>query len=201
MATRGKKIMKILDKIAIVVILIGMVLILTQPTKRPYAFTGSYSATNGPTIVKASGYALQVFNKLKRAAGPESRGTRLYINKSSRAVQVVIFGNGDIVIHQGWLTFFKGTPLALHTVLGHELGHWVLHNKSEAAHRRCQSSKKAHRACERAADLYGKQLMKKAGYNHCAAAAVWLKMLKTFGNAGGDTHPTFKQRYTSLRCY
>ncbi len=89
-----------------------------------------------------------------------------------------------IEVTAGMLRFVHNADeLAL--VLGHELGHYVLHHTSSTPSR------------EFAADRLGAQFEDRAGYNHCSGAQV----LYRFHDEADSTHPASDERYARLRCY
>ncbi len=139
------------------------------------------------------------YDRQKRNALPNSLGLARWINELYAQVQAIAWGDGSIVLHKGLLTFNRRHPDAIVYVMAHEIGHWVLGHLGWK-HPWCASSNRRHKQCEKDADLYAITLMRKAGYNHCAAAENWKRMLYKFGNRGGSTHPTPRERYNYLRC-
>jgi predicted Zn-dependent protease len=179
------------------IILISLALSLILAVKAPFYV---YKQMNSPSIKEASGDLKHKFDKLKKAAGPSAIGASLWIHTTSKQIQAVAWGDGSIVIHQGELTFNKNHPDAVVYVMAHELAHWSLGHLTTVGHAYCGTTNERHRKCEQAADLWAVDIMEKAGYNKCAAGGLWLRMLQSFGNIGGVTHPTAKQRYNYLRC-
>ena len=155
--------------------------------------------SNKPYITKATPELQRMFDRLKAQAGPAAKNAKIYINHTSNAIQAITWSDDSIVIHKGELIFNKDYPDQLAFVIGHELGHVVLKHLGWR-YPFCRATEKAHRMCEKDADLYGKMLMAKAGYDKCEAAKIWKRMADLFGNLDGVSHPTYLQRYEYLRC-
>lgn len=88
-----------------------------------------------------------------------------------------------ITITKGMLREVRNkSELAL--LLGHELSHWVYHDKSSKPY------------LEYRADRNGAKIMTKAGYSVCTGA----QLLKRDKSKGGKTHPASQLRYNRLGC-
>lgn len=95
---------------------------------------------------------------------------------------------GEVIITTSMLKFLDNKDqLAL--VLGHEFAHIVHHDMPGST------------KSESRADIYGFFLAKKAGYNVCRGAAIFLKFAKYFGNNNTDYHPKDLDRYNNLIRY
>lgn len=106
----------------------------------------------------------------------------LYLNPSSDAN--ASSSPMRIEVTAGMLRFaHNADELAL--VLGHELGHYVLHHTGSTP------------SNEFAADRLGAQFEDRAGYNHCNG----VQLLYRFHDKADSTHPDSDERYARLRCY
>lgn len=91
--------------------------------------------------------------------------------------------SNTIAITPGMLKFVKNRD-ELAIVLGHELGHCILHHSTSTPNN------------EYIADRMGYLLAQHANYNVC----VGVNVFKEFNDPGGDTHPPSINRYNLLKC-
>lgn len=106
---------------------------------------------------------------------------------SKLETHVIHFGLGQIYFNAKY-------PSQTAWLLGHEIGHYVLN------HPWPRKSPEDSRQKEKEADLFGKNLARRAGYDECAGALWFKRLLDNNMGHGGVTHPTHEQRYEYLRC-
>lgn len=76
-------------------------------------------------------------------------------------------------------------------VLAHEMGHIKLGHLDRHYKEYDKDTKKG----EKDADILAVRTIKKTKYDACFASKVWLYWIEREGNQGGNTHPTYKERY------
>jgi len=144
-------------------------------------------------------YLQKAFQKLRKTAGFKKHQIKLRVNYRVRRASAYISGNGSfaiITISRGELHLNEGYPEQMAFIIAHEIGHFALGHLRYGRPNSYADSRRR----EKAADLYGKRLMGKAGYNVCAAGEYWKRIMKKYGNRDGKTHPKYSERYRYLRC-
>lgn len=126
---------------------------------------------------------------------------RVYVRYGDMSKNASIYDNGLVVMTEGNVVFTQQFPDQLYFILAHEIMHWK-HGDLHTRHAYCDKSLANSRSCEKQADLAGKRLMKKAGFDHCSGGNYWFRWLHKYGDTGkGGSHPSAKERYEYLRCY
>lgn len=103
-------------------------------------------------------------------------------------------GTGTIYIDTGDIKFCNRNMDCIAFIAAHELGHNVLgHVRGNDYDDKQQ---------EKDSDLYAVKLLKKAGYNPCAGADFFKKVLAEYGDAGGPQHPnnSVRIKYITEAC-
>lgn len=138
------------------------------------------------------------FQSIKKAAGPRARNMTLHI-ETGRAVNAYVNSAGEVHIYAGMLLFTENDPDQIAGVIGHEIAHHLLGHTGPLGFI-CRTSDAGSQMCEKQSDIVGMRLMKKAGFNECRAAEIWLRMYYRWGNVGGTSHPKVLDRYNYTRC-
>ena len=79
-------------------------------------------------------------------------------------------------------------------VLAHEMSHIKMRHNTD----RLKDYHKNSKEFEKEADIMAIKAIKQTKYDACFSAKVWLYFIKLEGNQGGNTHPTYKERYEYL---
>lgn len=137
-------------------------------------------------------YVKEIFDRLNQHAS--AKHIRLKVMPLV-SINAMMCQNGVLEINQGMLNITKEDADMLAGVIAHEISHYTLkHIYSEP--KTAEISKKR----EKQADLQGLIYMQKAGFNKCDYAKLFRKIVRIFGNQGGETHPTDLERAQYLSC-
>lgn len=138
-------------------------------------------------------YIKSVFDRLIKASNQKGITIRVTHDKY---VNAAMCSNGILEVTQGLVDFTREDVDMLAGIIAHEIGHHKL------KHTKIWPRSSAHsRILEKAADIYAFNLMPLAGYNQCDYVKAFKKLLKKYGNEGGDTHPSTLERIKYLECH
>lgn len=150
-------------------------------------------------VKKAPKIYQDMADKLHKAARIKAH-PKIYINYNNPDIGGYTIGN-VIVIYVGELRYTRDDPDMLAATMAHEIAHMLLNERMPTLVKQCRKEYfKKNKYCEKRADLIGKDLMRQVGYDQCAAARWFKKLIEREGDGGGITHPTYKERYEYLRC-
>lgn len=189
--------------LAVILIVLGTVLLADPPKSEckenfvEKGFLHDGDATYRTRILQLE--AALMFEKLKRQGGTLGKMTTLKFVHDDQTVNAYVNQFGEVHMYTGMLLFNEGFPEHTAAVLAHEIAHFTM-GHTTYNYSKCRGPLENSRACEKEADLVGLVYMKKAGYNHCEAAGIWLRIFLKYGPGSGTSHPRHMERFEYLRC-